>query len=130
MEKAAEDTVQLMRRLVPVDSGALRDSIGWTWGDAPKGALVLGRSKNAIDGLSITIYAGSRDKSLGDHDAFYARFVEFGTEAHIAGGKFVGAKIPAIAAQPFFFPAWRIKKRSNKNRMTRAIRQGIKEGAV
>ncbi|MFZ2869848.1 HK97 gp10 family phage protein [Zavarzinia sp.] len=123
MEKSAEEIVQLMRRLVSVDSGDLRDSIGWTWGEAPKGAMVLGRSKQAIDGMTITIYAGGGD-------AFHALFVEFGTRAHLAGGKFKGAEIPAIAASPFFFPAWRAKRQSSKTRMARAIRQGLKEGAV
>lgn len=122
MEKAAYEVVGLMKRLAPVDAGDLRDSIGWTWGEPPKGAMVLGKSKQAVAGLAITIYAGGGD-------AFYARFVEFGTEGHTAGGKFAGAKIPAIAAQPFFFPAWRVKRRSSRTRITRAIRKGIKEGA-
>lgn len=123
MEKSADEIVQLMRRLVPVDSGDLRDSIGWTWGGAPKGSLVLGKSKQSVAGMTITIFAGGGD-------AFYARFVEFGTQAHISGGRFEGSVIPSIAASPFFFPAWRIKRRSSKNRMTRAIRLGLKEGAA
>lgn len=123
MEKSAQDVVELMRRLVPVDSGDLRDSIGWTWGEAPKGAMVIGKSKQGVAGMTITLYAGGGD-------AFYARFVEFGTQAHAAGGAFAGAEIPALAASPFFFPAWRAKRRSSKTRMTRAIRQGLKEGAA
>ena len=39
MEKGAEETVAMMKRLVPVKSGTLRDSIGWTWGKAPAGSI-------------------------------------------------------------------------------------------
>lgn len=119
MEQGAEEIVAMMRRLVPVDSGALRDSIGWTWGDAPTGAMVLGKSK-AVGGDGrkvITIYAGTRDKKLGDLDAFYVRFVEFGTQK--------GAK-----AQPFFFPSYRALRKRVRGRITRQMRKAIKDGAA
>ncbi len=35
METGADELVEMMKRLVPKDSGDLRDSIGWTWGNAP-----------------------------------------------------------------------------------------------
>ncbi|MFD1809281.1 HK97 gp10 family phage protein [Gemmobacter lanyuensis] len=37
MEKAADDVVATMRRFAPVDTGALRESIGWTWGMLRRG---------------------------------------------------------------------------------------------
>lgn len=116
MEQSAEEIVGMMRRLVPADTGALRDSIGWTWGDAPKGSMVIARSKAQTDGLMITIYAGTRDKSLGDLDAYYARFVEFGTQK--------------MAAQPFFFVSWRALRRRAGNRIKRQMRKGIREGSA
>lgn len=106
LEQSARELVAEMQRLVPVDSGALRDSIGWTWGDAPAGATVVGTvagSKN--DTMRITIYAG------GD-GAFYARFQEFGT-----------VKMPP---SPFFYPSYRKLKRKIKGRNTRAINKAIK----
>ena len=36
MAKAAQDIVDMMQRLVPVNSGDLRESIGFTFGAAPK----------------------------------------------------------------------------------------------
>ena len=36
MEAKANEIVAMMKNLVPVDDGTLRDSIGWTWGKAPK----------------------------------------------------------------------------------------------
>lgn len=116
MEKGANEIVALAKSLVPVDTGALRDSIGWTWGDAPDGSITLGHMKESKDSDEvITIYAGTRNKNLGDKDAFYARFVEFGTQK--------------MAPHPFFYPAYRTLKRRVKNRITREIKKGIREGA-
>jgi len=116
MEESAEEIVAMMKRLVPVDSGALRDSIGWTWGDAPKGAMVLGKSQAAGGGgrKMITIYAGTRDKKLGDMDAFYVRFVEFGTQK--------------MDAQPFFFTTWRALRKRAKGGISRRMRKAIRDG--
>ncbi|NMG39888.1 HK97 gp10 family phage protein [Chelativorans sp. ZYF759] len=113
MEKSAEEIVKSMRQLVPVKTGRLRDSIGWTWGDAPEGAVVVGSSAPVGAGtMKITIYAGIRGNNNYDQ-GFYVRFIEFGTQA--------------MAAQPFFFPAYRLNKKRSANRIKRAIRKGVKE---
>lgn len=115
MEEGAEAIVQEMRARVPVLSGDLRDSIGWTWGDVPAGAMVIkdirsGRNEGfQYASLSIKIYAGSKD-------AFYARYVEFGTRA-------------GMPAQAFFFPVWRDKrvgKAAFRRRVRAAIRKAMK----
>lgn len=123
MEQSADQTVSLMKSLAPVDSGDLQMSISWTWGDAPKGSLKVGQIKSRTGNMRITIYAGGGD-------AYYARFIEWGTQAHIAGGKFAGAKIPAIPAQPFFFVAFRATRKSAKSRVSRAITKAAKEIAA
>lgn len=84
----------------------LVNSIGWTWGAAPKGTMVVG-TVGASEGsrLRITIYAGGGD-------AFYARFQEFGTVK--------------MAANPFFFPVWRARRRSVKSKISRAISKAVK----
>ena len=64
------------------------------------------------DGLFITLYAGTRDKSLGDQDAFYARWQEFGTE-----------KMPA---SPFFFVVWRANRTRVRSGISRAARKAVK----
>lgn len=116
LEKGADEIVAMAKALVPVDSGALRDSIGWTWGDAPEGSITLGNVRASKDGDEvITIYAGTRNKNLGDKDAFYVRFVEFGTQ-----------KMPP---HPFFYPSYRTLKRRVKGRVTREMRKAIKEGS-
>lgn len=104
MEKGAEELVAMMKRLVPVDSGALRDSINWTWGDAPKGAVVLAESRAKSRGLKLTVYATD----------FKARWIEFGT-----------AK---MRARPFFFPSYRSMRKRIKSRVTREMKKAIKAG--
>jgi HK97 gp10 family phage protein len=109
LERNATAIVADMKRVAPVDDGALRDSIGWTWGEAPAGSLVIGTVGGRGYGtLRITIYAGGRE-------AFYARFQEFGTVK--------------MAANPFFFPVWRARRRRTRSRITRSISKAIKEAA-
>lgn len=130
MGREADGIVAMMRRLAPEKSGALRKSIGWAWGTdkIPKGAMAIATVGKGD--LSITIYAGSRDKTLGPNDAYYVRFVEFGTAAHIAGGKFAGAEIPAIPAQPFFFVSWRAARKSVRAALRKASRDAARKVAA
>lgn len=126
MEQSAAEVVALAQSLVPVDGGDLRDSIGWTWGDAPNGSMTLGtvRSKGRGAGnMVVTIYAG-------DDKAWYARFVEFGTSPHVNGGRFAGSNNPGTAAQPFFYPAYRAVRKRVKGRVTRAITKSAKRVAA
>jgi len=123
MEKGADEIVTMAKSLVADDSGALRDSIGWTYGRAPKGAMTIGKVESSGGDLTITIYAGNEE-------AFYARWIEFGTSAHTAGGKFTGAKIPAQPARPFFYVSFRANRKRVKSRITRAINKAAKEVAA
>lgn len=106
MEKSAEELVSMMKRFVPIDTGDLQISISWTWGDAPAGAVVVAQSSEDERGLKITIYAGSKD-------AYYARWVEFGTKNQ--------------PAHPYFYPAYRSLRKRIKSRTMRAMRKAIKE---
>lgn len=132
MEKGAEELVQMMKRLVPADTGELRDSIGWTWGDAPEGSFTLFKVRGSkrddaeYGALRITVYAGSRE-------AFYVRFVEYGTAPHnIAQGggnnSFSGGSVghPGGRAQPFFFPSYRALRKRIQSRIKRQMKKGIR----
>lgn len=112
LEKQATELVAMMKRLAPKESGALANSIGWTWGNAPKGSVTLG-SVAASEGssLRITVYAGAAGKKA-DGGTFYARFQEFGTKN--------------MPANPFFFPAYRSKRRKIRGALSRAVKRGIK----
>ena len=107
LEQSADEIVELAKSLVPKDTGDLRDSIGWTYGKVPRGAITLGKvfaSKLATD-LTITVYAGNSE-------AYYARWVEFGTQK--------------MAAQPYFYPAYRALRKRAKSRTSRAINKAAK----
>lgn len=107
MEKLAEEVVAMMRRLVPKDRGDLENSIGWTWVKAPRGSIMVGSVGGKEYGtLRITIYAG------GTRESFHAFFQEFGTRK--------------MAANPFFFPAWRAKRKKVKSGITRAMNKAIR----
>ena len=134
MEAGAAEVVALAKSLAPVDDGDLRESIGWTWGDPPKGAIVIAKSRpmRSAGDMRITIYAGN-DK------AFYARWVEFGTAPHsVEEGadrsskrKRAGGRMhPGARATPFFFPAYRATRKRLKSRVSRAITKAAKKVAA
>ena len=126
MEQSANEIVALMKSLAPVETGDLQISISWTWGDAPKGSLALGtvRQKGAGTGnMVITIFAGGGE-------AYYARFIEFGTSPFTNGGRFAGSANPGVKAQPFFYPAYRANRKRAKSRITRAINKSAKRAAA
>lgn len=145
MEQGANEIVGMMKSLAPVDDGDLRDSIGWTWGKLPKGKRAIGGVTvspvadlvASLGGdLTITIYAGGGD-------AYYARFVEFGTKASIAQGpapdrrhksgevmtKGKGGHA-ATKAQPFFYVSWRANQKKVKSNVRRAITRAAKQVAA
>lgn len=150
MEKGAQEVVNLAKSLAPLgkasgvnssnNPGALRDSIGWSWGDkAPRGSIKLGTVTNSSGrrpgDLVITIFAGN-------DEAFYARWVEFGTRPHTitavraptlsrAGVDF-GKSVShpgASTSNAFFFPAYRATRQKIKTRISRAVNKSAREVA-
>lgn len=131
MKAAAPVLKQPDRRRTP---GELKDSIGWTWGDAPAGSLIIGKQGSGTRrSPRITIYAGSR-RTAGRNSAgaFYATWVEFGTQAGVAGSRTAsstggrrsrGVKRthPGTVAQPYFWPAYRAMRQGIRAGMSKAI---------
>lgn len=107
LAQSAREITDLAESLVPKDSGKLAGSIGWTWGDAPKGSMVL--AQGSAGELTVTVYAG-------DDEAFYARWVEFGQQK--------------MAAQPFFFVSYRALRKRAKSRIKRAQTKAAKKVAA
>ncbi len=114
MAAAADDIVRLMKSLAPVliepdrrrRAGALRDSIGWTWGKKPKYAISLASIKASTGGdLTITIYAGNSEVR-------YAHLLEFGTKK--------------MDAQPYFFVSWRAKRKRARRQIRKAVREAAR----
>lgn len=140
--QSADELVAMMKQLCPVEDGDLRDSIGWAWGDAPRGAILIDKlSGRSLGKDRIVIYAGNAK-------AYYAAWVEFGTAPHslvlnasvkrAASGSRLnerrqrqglesGKYHPGATAHPFFFPAYRALKRRIRNRITRATRKALRE---
>ncbi|MDL2202024.1 HK97 gp10 family phage protein [Brucella intermedia] len=123
MEQGAQDIVNMMQNLVPVDDGELMESTGWTWGQAPKYSQRIGSVKSNDGKLTITIYAGNSRVR-------YAHLVEFGSAPHVNGGMFPGTFNPGSKAQPFFYVSWRAKRRSARARVSRAITKAAKQIAA
>lgn len=93
LEKGADRIVTLSRSLAPVDDGDLRDSIQKKDGEHRQQVLV----------------------TAGDEKAFYASFVEHGTQDK--------------PAHPFFFPAYRALRRSITGRVNKVMRDAAKDRA-
>jgi HK97 gp10 family phage protein len=125
-QNAAEITA-MQKRLAPVVSGDLRNSIGFTFGTyRAANANVRGVSGGGggDPDLSVTIHAG-------DARAFYAAMLEFGASGPwTIGGRFAGATHPGFSAEPFFYPAWRALRRRSKSRLTRAMRKSIRDAVT
>lgn len=124
--QGADEIVAMQKRLAPVKSGDLRDSIVQTWGGQDRPAYASLRagtgSERAAGDLSVTITAGNSRVR-------YAHLVEFGTAPHAQpNNPLVGYEHPGTQAQPFFFPPYRALRRRVKSRITRAMKKAIKQG--
>ena len=91
--EGAEDLARFQRNVVPFKDGTLHDSI---------------KVKQDPSLSKVSVVAG-------DGEAFYARFVEFGT--------------PNAPARPFFFPTYRAFKKPIKSKVRRASRKAAKQVA-
>ena len=118
LAKSGAEMARSVRALVPVGrSGRLRDSVG-------------SRVEAALDGSSrsVVIFAG-------DDDAYYARFVEFGTQAstkgqrvsRASGDRKAGRTHTGTTGRPFFWPAYRIMRRLLKRRLKSASRRAARK---
>ncbi|MGE0828944.1 MAG: HK97 gp10 family phage protein [Hyphomonadaceae bacterium] len=118
--KGAQDIVAMQKRLAPIgegsNKGALRRSITWSWGTARKIKYAQGGTRGGPLALRIT---------AGNAEVRYAHIVEFGSAPHVVGGLFKGAMHPGTAPQPYFFSAYRARKKSFKARQRRAFRKAI-----
>lgn len=139
MEEGAEEVCEYIRNLVratfKTDSGDMIRSIGWTWGDLPPGTFMIDEIRSGSNAgeqyatMRIKIYAGSKD-------AFYARFIEFGTRPHSLQTnasvdrdlrQSEGAWHPGAPARPFFFSTWKRQRTAFKRLIQKRVRAAIKE---
>lgn len=121
-QAAANEMVATAKSYVAVDKGDLRDSIVATEaGQATPSYSQPGGSQVVPPGAVLV--------TAGNTKVRYPHLVEYGARAHIAGGKFKGAQIPAIPARPYFWPSFRMLRRKFRGRMTRALNKAIKKAS-
>lgn len=101
----AADMVETARRFAPEDDGVLRDSIRHE--DASDDSRISQRVE--AGGPTTTNPVRQSAKATADYD--YALAQEYGT-----------ADMPA---NPFFWPAWRLKRKAYKRRMSKAAKAAI-----
>jgi HK97 gp10 family phage protein len=107
--KGAQLIVEEQKRLVPVKTGALRDTIQWTFGDPPAYASVglrLGGRKENETRATIT---------AGTSAVRYAHLVELGHS-----GK---------PGTPYFYPGYRSRRKDAQKIIAAHVRQAVKDAA-
>ena len=118
MEQIAQEIVDKMKVIVPVDTGELRNSIGWTWGRPPKGSTAFAVAKNTLGSeMTLTIYAGNEAtlvRSANGRRPYLQKawIVEFGT-----------SRTPA---QPYFRPVWKTERKRVKSKVRSAVKKAVK----
>lgn len=113
----ANEMVAIARGLAPKRTGKLAASIVAT----PPGGSPPGYAQGGG-----VVPPGAYAVTAGNTAVRYAHLVEFGTAPHTIGGIYEGAEHPGTAAQPFFYPAYRLMRKKHKGRATRAINKASK----
>jgi len=129
LAESAAEIVALQRSLAPKVQSIERLSAPSSFGEPPStratGAFRPKRETYVAlaDDIRLTIYAG-------DDEAFYARWIEFGTAPHEIGGLYAGTMHPGTPAQPYFFPGYRALRKRARSRIARAINKAAKRVAT
>ncbi|NSL22840.1 HK97-gp10 family putative phage morphogenesis protein [Agrobacterium tumefaciens] len=104
--KSGNDLAVTARILAPRDSGALQDSIAVTPGGSNTPPYSTPGGRVTVPELAVAVTAGNKD-------ARYAHLVEHGTQE--------------AAAQPFFWPAFRLLRKKITGRIKRAASKAVKQ---
>lgn len=103
--KQGEMMADTMRRLVPVDTGELRDSIAVTPPDSSTPPFSTPGGSFVVPETSVAVTAGGKD-------ARHAHLIEYGTVK--------------MNAQPFFWPAVRLTRKKAQRNLKSAIGRAVK----
>ncbi len=121
IEKQARQLVSQMRQLNRY--GDIR--VNWTWGDAPAGALVVGRAFGRDYGrVAATIYAIGPRLADSRVPITLAEVVEFGSKPRRQ--RSTGRRTGSMPATPYFFPVYRANRSRARGAITRAITRAVK----
>lgn len=118
---SANEIVAQMRSLRPDPSIV----IGWSWGDAPAGAITVGETKvRNSEGIRATIFA-TGPFLQSRIPITLARVFEFGTEMRVQ--RTTGRRTGVMPAQPYFFPVYRANRGRARGRISRAVRKAAQK---
>lgn len=104
--KGGHEIADAMETLAPEDTGDLSGSIAVTRGGQATPAY-------SMPGGSYVVPENQVAVTVGNSDVRYPHLVEFGTSK--------------TAAQPFFWPGFRLAKKKAENRIKTAMRKAIRE---
>ena len=110
--KSGEEMAGVMRNLAPEESGDLIRSIEVTGPGRSTPPYSQPGGATAIPENTVAV-------TVGNEDVRYAHLVEYGH-----GNGFGGSIVPP---HPFFWPAYRLTRKRNENRIKRAIRKALKD---
>ena len=106
LQKSGSELVGAMRNLAPVDTGDLRDSIKYTMpGNSTPPYSQPGGSRVAAENQVLV--------TAGNTDVRYAHLQEYGTVNN--------------PPHPFFWPAFRLKRKKLTGRIKRAVGKAVRE---
>ena len=104
--KSGNDLAVTARILAPRDTGALQDSITVTPGGSSTPPYSRPGGRVTVPELAVAVTAGNKDVR-------YSHLIEFGTQQ--------------AAAQPFFWPAFRLLRKKITGRIKRAAAKAVKQ---
>lgn len=107
LQKSGDEIAGHMRHLAPKDTGALADSITVT----PGGSSTPAYSQ---PGGSQVVPIGAVAITAGNVDTRYPHLVEYGTAE--------------AAAQPYFWPSYRLLRKRTGTRIKRALGKAVRDG--
>lgn len=124
IEKQAGQMVAQMRALNP-SPGDIQ--IDWTWGDAPAGAIAIGKASGgrSYGRVTVTIYAIGPALAGSRVPITLAEVFEFGTNQRRQ--RSTGRRTGAVKAQPYFFPVYRANRSRARGAITRAVTRAVKK---
>lgn len=106
LRQSGIELVETMRALAPEDTGALKESIKYTMpGNSTPPYSQPGGSRVAAENQVLV--------TAGGEEVRYPHLVEYGTAD--------------TTAQPFFWPAYRLKKKKLANRIKRSIAKAVRQ---
>lgn len=117
IKRSGDRLVSSISPRVPVDDGVLKSTLR----NIPLDDLGV---RVQVGGDKTTVPLNKKSGRKWD----YALGVEYGVAEHIAGGKFAGAKIPAIMGRPFFWPAVNRFRKDFILAMRAAVKRGSEKG--